>query len=117
MNALDGELSTLNATFWSDPRSIYDPALKGVFEENVKEVRVSYWQHVIEFADVFKADPYDMYYIMENLPKAPRPYNCILGILTSVYNLRATTLLQASITLDLYISFRDDYDNLSNVAP
>lgn len=54
---------------------------------------------------------------MENLHTAPKPYNCILGILATVYNLRETTVMQASITFDEIISFREQYDNTQNVKP
>lgn len=117
MNALENELNILNSTYWGAPRTIFDAELKKVYDNKLDEIGETYWLHVQDFASVFKADPYDMYYIMENLPTAPKPYNCILGILATVYNLRETTVMQASITFDEIISFREEYDKTPNVAP
>lgn len=103
---------TINNTFWASERAVFDPALSLEHEATVKKVRDAYWVTVVKVAALFKSDPYDMYYIMENLPTAPRPYNCIRGILTSIFNLRATTIMQSDVTLDLFISFRDEYDSL-----
>lgn len=107
--AANDKWAMANETNWDKPREEYLAAMTAIEIEAEQHTKDEYWVAINEMAEVFEADPYQVYDLFEDMPNLPRPFNCIRGICQSVYNTRSTTLEQLEITLAEYIHFYDKF--------